>query len=268
MNHLKKKYFLISLGLIILTGCENTSMSQHHNMYYLFSKPMTHLLDFLASIFNYNYGVAIIVIVFILRLIMLPFMLVQSKNSELMRKKMTLLEPKISVLKKKLHHAQSQEEKHKLNHEIIDIYRTNEINPARTVLGCLPLLIQMPILFGLYVSLKWPVNEGLILHSNFLWFNLSQPDLIITIIAGLLYFIQPLVSSKTLPKKQRFLSYIMAVISPIFIIYISLTSPSALGLYWTINAGFLIIQIVLTHRYFLKNPTNESLDINKMIHKV
>lgn len=36
----------------------------------------------------------------------------------------------------------------------------------------------------------------------------------------------------------------------------------ALGLYWTINAGFLIIQIVLTHRYYLKNSTNESLDIN------
>ncbi|TYN87067.1 YidC/Oxa1 family membrane protein insertase, partial [Staphylococcus aureus] len=68
----------------------------------------------------------------------------------------------------------------------------------------------------------------------FLWFDLGRPDIWITIIAGVLYFIQAYVSSKTMPDEQRQMGYMMMVISPIMIIWISLSSASALGLYWSV----------------------------------
>ena len=68
------------------------------------------------------------------------------------------------------------------------------------MLGCLPVLIQMPILMGLYMSLKYPSSHGITEYPHFLWFDLTQPDLIMTIIAAIMYFVQPLVNSIHYPK--------------------------------------------------------------------
>ena len=211
---------------------------------------MDHLLHWLGSIFDNNYGLAIISIVLIVRIIMLPFMLAQSKNGHLMRKKMEIVKPELTKIQERIKNANTQEEKITANQEMMNKYREYNMNPMKTMLGCLPLLIQMPILFGLYVSLKWPSSGGLTEHTDFLWFNLTQPDIWITIIAGILYIVQPLINLENMPKEQHFISYIMAIISPIFIVYISITSASALGLYWTINAAFLIIQMFFSNRYY------------------
>lgn len=50
-------------------------------------------------------------------------------------------------------------------------------------MGCLPIVIQMPIVMGLFYVLKYPTEGGITEYPNFLWFNLTEPDLIITIIA-------------------------------------------------------------------------------------
>ena len=71
------------------------------------------------------------------------------------------------------------------------------------MLGCLPVLIQMPILMGLYMSLKYPSSHGITEYPHFLWFDLTQPDLIMTIIAAIMYFVQPLVNSIHYPKDQK-----------------------------------------------------------------
>ena len=60
------------------------------------------------------------------------------------------------------------------------------MNPMKSMLGCLPMLIQMPIIMGLYFVLKDKLVSGLSAHPHFLWFNLTKPDIWITIIAGVL----------------------------------------------------------------------------------
>ncbi|RBA01260.1 Membrane protein insertase YidC precursor [Staphylococcus arlettae] len=226
---------------------------------------MDHLLHWLGSIFDNNYGLAIITIVLIVRIIMLPFMLAQSKNGHLMRKKMEIVKPELTKIQEKIKKANTQEEKMTANQEMMDKYKEYNMNPMKTMLGCLPLLIQMPVLFGLYVSLKWPSSGGLTEHTDFLWFNLTHPDIWITIIAGILYIIQPLINMENMPKEQRSMGYIMAIISPIFIIYISITSASALGLYWTINAAFLIIQMFFSNRYYSRLATKEANQLKRKV---
>ena len=76
-------------------------------------------------------------------------------------------------------------------------------------------------------------------------------DLIMTFIAALLYFIQPLVNAMHYPKEERRTYYVMMVLS-LFIIYASLQSASALSLYWAISATFLIIQMHFAHSHYAK----------------
>jgi YidC/Oxa1 family membrane protein insertase len=248
----------------LLSACDYSKSENRNGFFYnTFAAPMDHLLHWLGSIFDNNYGLAIIAIVLIVRIIMLPFMLAQSKNGHLMRKKMEIVKPELTKIQEKIKAANTQEEKMAANQEMINKYKEYNMNPIKTMLGCLPLLIQMPILFGLYVSLKWPSSGGLTEHTAFLWFNLTQPDIWISIIAGILYIIQPLINMENMPKEQRSMGYIMAIISPIFIIYISITSASALGLYWTINAAFLIIQMFFSNRYYSQLATKEANQLKR-----
>lgn len=259
MLHRKKLFVLVSTTLIFLSGCD---YSKHQNksgfFYNTFAQPMDQLLHWLGSAFDNNYGLAIIVIVLIVRIVMLPFMLAQSKNGHFMRKKMEIVKPEINEMQKKVKNASTQEDKTAANQAMMDKYKEYGMNPMKTMLGCLPLLVQMPVLFGLYVALKWPTSGGLTEHANFLWFNLTQPDIWITVIAGVLYIVQPLINLENMPQEQRFMGYIMAIISPIFIIYISLTSASALGLYWTVNSLFLIFQMYFSNKYYSKIAMKEA----------
>lgn len=259
MLHRKKLFVLVSTTLIFLSGCD---YSKHQNksgfFYNTFAQPMDQLLHWLGSAFDNNYGLAIIVIVLIVRIVMLPFMLAQSKNGHFMRKKMEIVKPEINEMQKKVKNASTQEDKIAANQAMMDRYKEYGMNPMKTMLGCLPLLVQMPVLFGLYVALKWPTSGGLTEHANFLWFNLTQPDIWITVIAGVLYIVQPLINLENMPQEQRFMGYIMAIISPIFIIYISLTSASALGLYWTVNSLFLIFQMYFSNKYYSKIAMKEA----------
>ena len=266
---MKNKYILLLLFIpLFLAGCDYSKQENRNGFFYnTFAQPMDKLLHWLGELFNQNYGLAIIVIVLVIRIIMLPFMLSQSKNGHFMRKKMDIVKPEMNKIQEKIKHARTQEEKMAANQEMMEKYKEYDMNPMKTMLGCLPLLVQMPILFGLYASLKWPSNGGITDHPDFLWFNLLSPDIWVTIIAGILYVIQPLINLENMPKEQRSMGYMMAIISPIFIVYISLTSASALGLYWTINASFLIVQMYFANKYYSKLATKEAEELRTKIEK-
>ena len=120
------------------------------------------------------------------------------------------------------------------------------------MLGCLPILVQIPLLFALIAVLKYPTAGGINAHPHFLWFNLTEPEIFITIIAAVIYFIQPIANLIHYPKGQRTPYYIMMIASPIFISFVALHSASALGLYWTFSGLFLIIQVHFAHQYYGK----------------
>lgn len=249
-----KKHFILLLFIpIFLAGCDYSKSENKSGFFYnTFAQPIDNLLHWLGNALNNDYGLAIIIIVLAIRTIMLPFMLMQTKNGQLMRKTMEIAKPEINEIQEKVKRSRTQEEKMNANQEMMKVYSKYDINPMKSMLGCLPILIQMPVLFGLYVSLKWPTSGGLTNHPNFLWFDLTSPDIWITIIAGILYFLQSAVNLGNLPKEQRQIGYMMMVMSPIFIIYISFTSASALGLYWSISAIYLIIQMYFSNKYYAK----------------
>lgn len=258
---MKKKALLpLLLGVMVfLAGCDYSKSSNRDGFFYnTFVEPMARVLHWLGhSVFNDDYGIAIIVLVLVIRVILLPFMLSNYKNSHMMREKMKVAKPEVDGVQEKVKRARTQEEKMAANQEMMEVYKKYDINPMKSALGCLPVLIQMPVVMGLYFVLRYRIGGGIAEHPHFLWFNLVHPDIWITIIAGVLYFIQAWVSSKQMPQEQRQMTYMMMIVSPIMIIWISLSSASALGLYWSVSAAFLIVQTYFANMYYEKVAQRE-----------
>lgn len=251
---MRKKWSLFIMSVVILLGgCDYSHKEDQHGFFYtIFVKPMDMLLHFLGRTSHENYGLAIIVIVLIIRLVLMPLMFIQVKNIHIMRGKTQVVKPEIEKLQDKLKNADTQEERTAANKLLMKKYNNYGINPFKSLVGTLPILIQIPILLGLYACIKYPTSGGIIEHPHFLWFNLMHTDLIMTFIAALLYLIQPLVNAMHYPKEERRTYYVMMVLSPLFIIYASLQSASALSLYWAISATFLIIQMHFAHSHYAK----------------
>ncbi|MGJ5713442.1 membrane protein insertase YidC [Staphylococcus auricularis] len=257
---MKKKALLpMLLGVMVfLAGCDYSKPENRDGFFFnTFVAPMDKLIHWLGHAFNDNYGLAIIVLVLVIRLVLMPFMLSNYKNSHMMREKMKVAKPDIDAIQEKVKRARTQEEKIAANQEMMEVYKKYDMNPMKNMLGCLPIIIQMPIIMGLFFVLKYPSSGGFTEHPNFLWFDLSKPDIWITIIAGVLYFLQAYVSSMSMPQEQRQMGYIMMIISPIMIVWLSLSSASALGLYWSVSAAFLVVQTYVANTYYSRLAKKE-----------
>ena len=137
------------------------------------SRLMLWLLDSVHSVVG-NYGIAIIVLVIIVRLVLHPV----SKRGQIhmmkMQKNTQRIKPKLDAIQQ-----QHKNDKQKINEETMKLYREEGINPAGSVLGCLPMLLQTPIWIALYTTLYTNVD---LRHMPFFGYirDLSAPDALFT----------------------------------------------------------------------------------------
>lgn len=204
------------------------------------------LLKFLHSFIS-NYGIVIIIFSLIIKILLQP-LTAQSMKS---MKKMQLLQPKINELKEKY-----KDDPQKMNTETMKLYKTYGINPAG---GCLPLLLQMPILIALYGLFRAVID---IRHQPFVWWinNLSSPDVIYTLpfrlplfgidqisglalLMGITTFIQQKMTITD--PRQKSMVYIM----PILFTLLFAGFPSGLNLYYFMFNLFSIIQQYWMNKY-------------------
>ncbi|KIX91368.1 membrane protein [Staphylococcus microti] len=262
-----KALLTMLLGItVFLAGCDYSKPENRDGFFYnTFVQPMDSLIHWLGHELNNNYGLAIIIIVLVVRIVLLPLMLSNYKNMHMMREKMQIAKPDITAAQEKVKRARTQEDKMAANQEMMQVYKKYGMNPMSSMIGCLPLIIQMPIIMGLYFVLRYPTGGGITKYSDFMWFQLDKPDIWITLIAGILYFLQAYVSLSNMPAEQKQMGYMMMIISPIMIIWISYTSAAALGLYWSVSAAFLVIQTYFANVVYSKKAKEEvAVLINKM----
>lgn len=208
---------------------------------------MAALLEFLYNVTDKvglgNYGLAIILLVIIIKTLIYPLTYKQMVS---MRKTQEV-QPKVKALQQKY-----KDDPKKANAEIMELYKEHKVNPMG---GCLPLLIQLPIFWALYQTLlKFPYGTSD--AANFLWFNLTlkDPYYILAVLAGLTSFLQTKVSSPNASQDptQKTMLYIM----PVFMIWISATVPSGLALYWVTMNTVSIIQMWYIYRKLGKKTEN------------
>ncbi|MCL6477911.1 MAG: YidC/Oxa1 family membrane protein insertase [Peptococcaceae bacterium] len=185
-----------------------------------------------------NYGLAIILFTILLKIALYPLTLKQMKSMYMMQQ----LGPKIKEIQEKYRRKDPQ----KMQQKIMDLYREHNVNPMS---GCLPLLIQMPILLALFQALRNFVYAD-VRHAGFLWIeNLSQINnefYILAILAGLSTFAQTRLTTNMADQTQKIMLYTM----PLMIAYFATQVPAGLALYWV---TFNILGIV--QQYFVNKQT-------------
>ena len=199
------------------------------------------LLTLLHWIFGYvgNYGIAIIILTIIVRLLLFPLTYKGMKGM----KRMQQLAPRMKKIQEKY-----KDNREKLNQEMMELYRKNKVNPLG---GCLPLLLQIPVFIALYSALSGAVE---LRHAPFmLWLSdMSAPDgLGITpILMGVsLYFQQKLTPTAATmdPMQQKIMQYL-----PLVFTIFTFTFPAGLTLYWLTSNLLSIAQQQFLNR--IKTP--------------
>lgn len=253
----KKALMPLLFGIMIfLAGCDYSKESNRKGFFYeTFVQPLDHFIHWLGSNMGHNYGFAIIAITLIVRLALFPFMMRTYKNQSIMKEKMALIKPQMTEIQERVKRARTQEEKMEANQEMMALYKDNGINPLN--MGCLPLLIQLPIVTGLFYVLKYPTEGGITKYPEFLWFDLTKTDIAMTVIAGIVYAAQAYVSMQNIPDEQKAQMRMMMFISPIMIVWMSSISPAALPLYWAVGGAFLVVQTWLGNKFYKKKVHEE-----------
>jgi len=248
-----KLFSMLGIAVFVLSGCQAVQNKEGF-FYSIFVKPMEFLLEFFGNtIFSGSYGLAIIAITVLIRLVLMPIMLKNYRQQQLMKTKMDAFKPEMEAVQKKMKEAKTKEEQMQHQQEMMALYQKHGINPLN--MGCLPMLIQMPIIMGLYFSILYSAD---VKSHEFLWFSLGSPDIVMTIIAGIVYLVQARVSLWTVPEQQKAQMKMFIYISPIMIVFISMSSMAALPLYWSVSGALLIIQTYIGRKYYSEHPEKAS----------
>jgi len=188
-----------------------------------------------------SYGIAIILLTVLIKLILAPL----THKQMISMRKMTQLQPKI----KEVQDRYKGKDPKKAQEKVMELYKENNVNP---MLGCLPLIVQMPILMALYRALyRLQVDPD---HARFLWvpdisqvyhISITQPQtLLFPILAGVTTFLQSKLTTSPTDQTQR----TMLIMMPLFIAYICTTVPAGLALYWTTFNLFGYIQQAIVNK--------------------
>lgn len=224
-------------------------------------RPMLNLLVFLYNnIPGHDIGIAIILVTLAIRFLLAPLLHKQLKG----QKAMTDLQPKLNDLREK--HKNDREAQAKA---MMDLYREHKINPLAS---CLPLLIQLPILFALYhvfsKALKgnleglysFIANPGTIDPMFIHLVDLSKPSIVLAVLAGLFQFWQSKQiagNSTSNDPTAKALSVQTTYILPALSIVIAWNLPAGLPLYWIVTTLFAIAQ----QYYIMRKPAQGTVTI-------
>ncbi|WZY00108.1 membrane protein insertase YidC [Bacillus sp. FSL W7-1360] len=205
-----------------------------------FVYPMSWLITWFSDFTGGHYGWGIVIVTILIRILILPLALKAQKSSRAMQK----LRPQMTEIQKRMKDAQDMQKKQEIQREMIGLYQKNGVNPAA---GCLPAIIQIPIIMALYFAIMRTEAIGQGPESQFLWFNLGQTDYVLPVIAAITTFIAFKMSmsqmpanplGEGMPNPMNMLLWIF----PVLIIAAGFTLPSALALYWVIGNLFMIAQ--------------------------
>ena len=228
----------------------NLTAAVDYGWFTIIAKPLLVVLRWFYS-FTHNYGIAIILLTIIIKVIFWPL----TQKSYTSMQKMKKIQPKIQQIREKY-----KDDREKLNQELMQIYKTYKVNPMG---GCLPMLLQIPVFFALYRMLNSAVE---LRHQPFaLWIHdLTAPDRlkigfsvdipmvghldgvpVLTILMGVTMFIQQKMTPTTGDPRQEKIMLIM----PIMFTFFFINFPAGLVLYWFVNNILSIAQQYWINRH-------------------
>lgn len=225
----------------------------------VFYQPILNLLVFLYNTVSFqDLGVAIILLTAIIKLVFWPL----GRQAIKSQKSLQDLQPKLDELKKKY-----ADDKAGLSRATMDLYKENKINPFSS---CLPLLIQLPFLWAVYRVFRDGINNNLDLVYSFVgrpetmhtisfgFLNLAKPNVYLAVLAGLAQFWQAKMMMAKQPKVKKgaegaenmaaIMNKQMLYFMPAITIFIGISLPGGLTLYWFVLTLLTALQQVIMFR--------------------
>ncbi|MCS6294757.1 MAG: membrane protein insertase YidC [Nitrospira sp.] len=200
------------------------------------AKPIFYVLRFLHE-FTHNYGVTIILLTMLIKLMFVPL---QYKSYKSM-KQMQVIQPKVLAIQNKF-----KDDRERLNKELIKLYKDHRVNPVG---GCLPMVLQMPVFVALFNILYMTID---LRQAPFmLWIkdlSVQDPYYVLPIIMGATMVIQQKITPTTMDPMQAKIMLFL----PVFMTFLFVNFPAGLVLYWLTNNTLTITQQVVTERLFGK----------------
>ncbi len=204
--------------------------------------PLERALQFLSTDLALGAGLAIILFTVLMRLVLLPLTMQQFRSQRAMQR----LQPELKELQRRL-----GKDREKLQLETMALYKQHGVNPAA---GCLPLIVQMPILFALYAALSNLGHSDEVFQRPWLWVaRLDQPD-VLNVGGVALPFILPVLTAAsqwvqqrmmtppTDDPQQRMQNQVMQFL-PLMMLYFGTTISAGVVLYWlTQNVAGIVQQ--------------------------
>ncbi|MGZ8711362.1 MAG: membrane protein insertase YidC, partial [Thermoanaerobaculia bacterium] len=233
-------------------GPKETKLLDRHGLgealqYGMFGVIARFLLEALVWINQYtlNYGFAIIVLTILIKVVLYPL----QHKSIVSMKKMQRVQPKTEAIRNKYKKAKTDpEQRQKMNVEMMQLYQKEGINPMS---GCLPILLQLPILWGFYNLLSRAIElRG---APWILWINdLSEkdPTYVLPILMTATMFIQTYITPTTADPMQRKIFLAMPIVFGIMF----KEFPSGLVLYWLVQNVLTIIQQLIMNKWWKDHP--------------
>lgn len=241
-----KKRILLIIGIasvmFLLAGCTEVNVPITDKSEGFWNEFIVYPLSVLITTVSHalwnNFGLGIIVVTILVRLLILPLMIKQTRST----KAMQAVQPEMAKLKEK-YASKDAATQQKLQQETMALFQKHGVNPLA---GCLPLIVQMPILIGFYHAI---MRTQEIANHSFLWFDLGEKDpfFILPVIAGITTFIQQkmMMAGQEGNPQMAMMLWLM----PIMIVVFAINFPAALSLYWVVGNIFMIVQT-----YFIKGP--------------
>ncbi len=193
-----------------------------------------------------SFGIAIILFTLIVRLVLFPLSLTSLRSS----RRMQLLAPRIKELQK-----QHKGDRQAMGQAQMELYKQHGVNP---LMGCLPMLAQLPVLFALYWAIINVTNNSAELEMAFLWIaSLAVPDVwlppgidlpfklpgVLALTAGATQFVvQRMMMNRAVQDPQQQMVQNVMQFMPIMIVFFAMQFPAGLALYWVVSNIFSIGQ--------------------------
>ena len=240
-----KRFALSAMGvamLLVLTGCvqvDKTTGQPTGFIWNTIGAPMGEAIKYFANDMGLGFGVGIIIVTIIVRLIILPLGIYQSWKATLHSEKMNALKHVLEPHQTRLKEAETQEEKLEAQQALFAAQKEHGISMFGGI-GCFPLLLQMPFFSAIYFAAQH--TEG-VAEANFLGIALGSPSWILVAFAGVLYYLQSLLSLHGVEDEtQREQIKKMLYMSPLMIVMFSIFSPASVTLYWVVGGFMMILQ--------------------------
>jgi len=234
----------------------------------IFYQPLFNALVWLYDVIpGHDIGLVILILTIVIRLLLSPLYYKSIKSQKALQD----IQPKVEEIRKKYKDNQEVQAK-----ELMNLYKSNKVNPFSS---CLPLLIQLPFFIALYqvfrqglhsqgleVLYSFVANPGTINPISLGFFNLSQPNIVLALLAGAAQYWQskmmiakkpPLIKGQEIEgsadeKMTAVMNKQILYFMPIFTVIIGISMPAGLTLYWFVTTLLMALQQLWMFKYHKK----------------